>query len=433
MPELRPYQVEGAAFLASRRSALLADEMGLGKTVQASQALRAVLGEARERRALLVVPASLVGNWERELARWCPELVVRRLQGSAGDRRFTYQLPIQLLITSYEQARQDSQVLMQGPTFDIVVLDEVQRIKNRNSAVHLATSLIPRERAWALSGTPLENSPADLVSVFDFIAPGLLRDWMPRNAMHDLMRDLFLRRRKSEVLGDLPPIIWQDIDVELTPEQRDSYDELWRAGRSRIELHGREATSSMLALITRLKQICNFDPHTGASAKWDLLQDVVEDVTANGEKLLVFSQYVETLSEISSRLADVPHDVFHGGLDLATRDEVVARFETAPGPRILLVSLRAGGTGLNLQAASTVVLFDRWWNPAVEAQAVQRAHRFGREAPLHVVALRVKETIEERIAELLAIKQELFDLFVEEAPRARPEQQAGDLRRLLEL
>lgn len=419
VPEpLRSYQWEGVSFLLHREAALLADEMGLGKTVQAAMALRLAFQRGDFRRALIVAPASLRLNWERELTRWAPALIVRRLQGSAENRLALFRLPIPVLLASYEHARADARFLHPAVGFDLVVLDEAQRIKNSSSDTSLACRLLPRKRAWALTGTPLENRPGDIISVFRFLKPRLLHRGMSRTDIHDRIKDSFLRRRKEEVLPDLPPILIQDIPLELEGQQLEAYQTLWasRADSLRYD-NGLPSAGDMLALITRLKQLCNFDGCSGESVKLDVLRLVLDSMYRPNDKLIVFSQYVQTLIWLSSQL-DVPCDLFHGSLSETGRQRALSDFEEIPGPRVLLMSLKAGGVGLNLQAASAVVLFDRWWNPAIENQALHRAHRFGRDRPLHVLRFVVVNSIEERIAQILEEKQVLFDQYVEDAQNA---------------
>ena len=429
---LRPYQREGASFLFHRRSALLADEMGLGKTVQAAVALEALKGIYH--RVLLVTPASLCLNWVRELETWAPSIVVRRVVGDAHDRQLTYRLPIQVLITSYEQLRADIDFIASSFEFDLVILDEVQRIKNVDSTTSLACRRIRRRGSWGLSGTPLENSVDDLLSIFRFLAPQLLYPGMSRDEIHLTMQDHFLRRTKAQVLSELPPIIVRDIRLELGTYQRQVYELVWSERLSRLDQqHSFTRAASMLALLTHLKQICNFDPITGDSAKWDALQNLLELIEHNRGKVLVFSQYVETLEWLSNRLT-IAHEVYQGGLSADHREQMIGRFRQRPGPRAMLVSLKAGGVGLNLQDASTVILFDRWWNPAVEHQAVQRAHRFGKQTPLEVIRFIVEDTIEERIAEILEYKASLFNEYIEDAPTVPAERLSDqDLRRILDL
>jgi SNF2 family DNA or RNA helicase len=430
---LRQYQVEGIAFLLGRSAAVLADGMGLGKTVQAAIALRLLLGMPDVRRALIIVPASLRLNWLRELGSWAPDLAVRALQGGPNDRWAIYNLPIPVILASYDQIRADLHTLYSLEAFDLVVLDEAQKIRNRNSTTSLACKLIPRKRSWVLTGTPLENRVDDLVSIYDFVSPKLLSRTMPPAVMHDRIQPTFLRRRKQDVLPELPPIITQEIVLELSPKQGMTYDEAWE-DRYRLWTEG-SSRGGFLALITRLKQICNFDPTSGESTKLDALLTFAESWVGPDDKILIFSQYVETLKWLQSRLGFITTDMYHGQLDHDERDETIQRFEASPGPRVLLASLQAGGLGLNLNSASLVLLYDRWWNPAVEDQAVARAHRYGRTAPLHVIKFLITGSIEERIATVMTSKRALFDQYVEAADSAEVEHGLSrtDLMRILDL
>lgn len=432
---LRAYQWEGSSFLVRSRSALLADDMGLGKTVQAAIALRLALQLKDCDRALVVTPASLKLNWERELARWAPNLLVRRVEGPSENRAALYLLPIPVLIASYEQIRTDAASLDSRTHFDVVVIDEAQRIKNSASTTAFACRLLPRTRAWALTGTPVENKVHDLVSIFGFLKLGLLYKGMTRAEIHERMQPYFLRRRKKEVLGELPPIIVQDLPLELQGKQKAAYDALWESRKSIARAGGVPVSeANLLALITRLKQLCNFDALSEESIKSDALTVILESLSGPRDKVLIFSQYVKTLRWLSERHVDFPHDLYHGQQTERTRDKVLSAFDKEPGPRALLVSLKAGGVGLNLQAASTVVLFDRWWNPAVENQAIQRSHRFGRDRPLHVFRFLVTNSIEERIASVIQEKRTLFERYIEMADSAVVKVfSRNELRRILDM
>lgn len=416
--------------MGQSRHSTTTDGRRTGKTVQACVALHLALKEVGCDRALIVAPTALTLNWERELAYWAPALTVRRLRGSRSDREVCYKLPIPVLVASYEQVRLDIDQIGDDRRFDIVVLDEAQRIKNAESDTAFACRKLPFGRAWALTGTPVENSVNDLLSIYRFLSPALLHSGLSRAEVHNRIRPFFLRRRKTDVLPDLPPMIVQDLPLELEGAQREAYDAAWD-GRMSLAQGGDDG--SIFALITRLKQLCNFEPLSGESVKLESLRVIAESLAEAEDKLLVFSQYVETLEWLSARLK-VPHDLYHGQMAEAVRDRALAVFEKEPGPRALLVSLRAGGVGLNLNSASTVVLYDRWWNPAVENQAIQRAHRFGRNKPLQVVRFLVTDSIEERIDALLREKQTIFEQYVEQAENATVRLfSRNELRRLLDL
>ncbi len=415
---LRDYQWEGVAFLYRTRGALLADEMGLGKTVQAAVALALLLRRDHGiRRVLIVAPASLTTNWLREINAWAPSLTARRVQGRATDREAYYLLPIPVLIASYEQIRQDGLDRIPSGTFDLVVLDEAQRIKNRNSATALACLLLPRTRAWALSATPLENDEAELQTLLEFLeSDGPVRRAHRGELQRDLDR-LMLRRRKTAVRAELPPVLIQDLPVDLSADQRAEYDEIWTTRARLVRRRNEDGdTAALLGLLTRLKLICNFDSSMSVSSKLDSLR-VLCHAAGPSARILVFSQFVRTLEAISPRLG-LTTDLVTGAMPLAKREAAMDRFREERAPRVLLVSLRAGGVGLNLGEASHVVLFDRWWNPAVEMQAIFRAHRFEREEPLHVIRFLVQDSIEERIGSILEEKARLFEDVVESSGMA---------------
>lgn len=424
---LRDYQREGVSFLAERASALLADEMGLGKTVQAVIAIQQVLAVTGGR-ALVVAPSSLKLNWLRELRHWAPGLAAQIVQGSAADRDAYYTLPVPVLVTSYENLRADAPRFRSDLVFEVSVLDEAQRIKNPDSSTALGARLIPRRRAWALTGTPVENAPEDLHAIFGYVRAGTIESGMTTKETLGAISGFVLRRRKADVLGELPPIIEQEVPLELEGSQLQGYKELWGARKS-VTGEGSGWASNALALLTKLKQACNYDEATGESVKLSAVELICDGLEADG-KLIVFSQYVHTLDFIAARLR-MPVLLYHGGMDEATRDENLARFRRAVGPVVLLMSLRAGAVGLNLQEASAVVIFDRWWNPSVEEQAVHRAHRFGRETPLHVFRFVVEDSVEKRIEAILDRKSAVFAEYVEDPAWAGHEPAVQDLREVL--
>ena len=414
--QLRPYQWEGIRFLVENEAVLLADEMGLGKTVQVAVSLEILRRKLQLTRALVVVPASLKLNWEAELRQWAPSLSVQRVRGDALDRRAYYLLPINVLVVSYEEIRLDIKNFSRDVNFDVVVLDEAQRIKNSDSKSSLACRLLNGNRSWALTGTPVENRLSDLISIFRFLKVGVLQPGLSRDEIHSRMRPHFLRRCKRDVLKDLPPIIDQEVPIELQGKQQDAYLRIWNSRTESLDVSsGGLSSASLFAIITKLKQVCNYDKASGESAKLDILVDILNVQTAKDDKIIIFSQYVDTLKWLALQIKNIPLEIYHGGLSQREKEKVLDRFRNNPGPRCLFISLRAGGVGLNIQEASTVILFDRWWNPALESQAIQRAHRFGRDRPLHVIRFIVLQTIEERISNIIGKKQKLFENYIETA------------------
>ncbi len=420
-----PYQLEGVAFLYPRHSAVLADEMGLGKTMQAITTIRLLLRSGEIRSVLLVCPKPLVTNWRREFDLWAPELPTMVIEGDQARRRWQWRLPdAPIKIANYELLRRDREIYEGAASgdsplqFDLVVLDESQRIKNRTSATSKAVRAISRSRNWALTGTPVENSPEDLVGIFEFLSPGFLQSEMKPRLMGRRVSDHVLRRTKDKVLTDLPPKLIRDAELQLSPEQRVTYEMAEGEGVLRLGEMGQSATiGHVFELVLRLKQICNFDPATGASAKLDRLEAELEEVAQSGRKAIVFSQWVETLKRIKSRLQRFGPLEYHGRVPSRLRDGVIERFRQDADCHVILMSYGAGGVGLNLQFAGYVFLFDRWWNPAVEDQAINRAHRIGVEHPVFVSRFLTQGTIEERIHLVLEEKRELFDTIFSDAQK----------------
>ena len=429
---LHDFQWEGVAFLYGSRAALLGDEMGLGKTVQTSVALSLLVGKpGGVSRAIVVAPAALTRNWTEELAKWAPGLTVRRVSGSQRARTAYYLLPIPVLVASYEQIRADALHDIPQGTFDLVVLDEAQRIKNRHSSTAFACRLLPRKRAWALSATPLENSPEDVASILSFLDSSVGGSAMGADLV-DRLHEVMLRRRKHDVRRELPPVVVKDLRIDLSTSQRVAYDLLW-ANRA-LAIRGGETRARntvVLGVITKLKILCNYDERSGSSSKFEAFETFLEGVGSNA-RILVFSQFVETLKWVSERL-HVPNRLLVGSMRMDARQDAIRWFMTGHGARILLVSLRAGGVGLNLGNATHVVLFDRWWNRAVEDQAVYRAHRFERDTELNVLRFLVMDTIEEHIARILDHKDRLFSDIVESAKSSGYRLTQSDLLRILEL
>ncbi len=407
-----PYQFEGIAFLYPRYAAILADEMGLGKTMQSITAIRLLLHAGEIRNVLLVCPKPLVTNWRREFTTWAPELPLTIVEGDQAKRRWQWQqteTPVK--IANYEVLVRDRDLVDDGSLrFDLMVLDESQRIKNRGGTTSQVVRSVRRNRSWALTGTPVENSADDLVGIFEFLQPGFLSEGMKPRRMGKLAADYILRRTKDKVLTDLPPKMFRDVEVELTPHQRETYRLAEEEGVLRLTDMGPGATiQHVFELVMRLKQICNFDPMSGESAKLERLEADLEEVVANGRKALVFSQWVETLDVLGERLRHLDPLAYHGRIPSKKRDDVIQRFKEDRRHHLLLMSYGAGSVGLNLQFAGYVFLYDRWWNPAVEDQAINRAHRIGAAGPVTVTRFLAADTIEQRIDQVLREKRELFD------------------------
>jgi SNF2 family DNA or RNA helicase len=411
-----PYQFEGVAFLYPRFAAILADEMGLGKTMQAITAIRLLLRASEMRSVLLVCPKPLVTNWRREFNVWAPEIPICIIEGDQAKRHWQWsELNSPVKIANYELLMRDREVLLgQGTHFDLVVLDEAQRIKNRSSTTSEICRSITRARSWALTGTPIENSSEDLVGIFEFLSPGYLHSGMTARRMAKAAGDYILRRTKEMVLKDMPPKLFRDAEIDLSPEQWNSYKKAEDEGVICLEHLGEELTiQHVFELVLRLKQICNFDPATGTSSKFERLEADLEEVAASGQKAIIFSQWVETLVRLKHRLSHFGVLEYHGQIPSNRRDQVLARFREDPSVHVILMSYGAGAVGLNLQFCRYVFLFDRWWNPAVEDQAINRAHRIGCAGSVTVSRMLTLGTIEERINHVLEEKRQLFATIID--------------------
>ncbi len=413
--ELMEFQRTGIRMLIERPHILLADDMGLGKTVQAAAAIRLLTRRREIETTLIVAPAGVIRNWRAEMAKWAPELRTVEITGSAAQRVWKWDSRVHVKIVSYETLRSDiGRIRASQVGWDLVCLDEAQRIKNKESAVSGAVCSITSERRWALTGTPLENSVEDLRSIMSFLIPGPIKDEDIRSRLAEIQ----LRRKKSEVLSDLPPKLTTVLAVPLTKEQREEYGGLLGTGTALLCDKGQDATvTDVLALITRLKQICNFATESGRSSK---LEDMVRRLSAlreEGHKALIFSQFTsETYGvyRLGRALARFGPVLYTGDMSIGQREEATRAFRDNPEAGVMILSLRAGGVGLNLQSASYVFHFDRWWNPASESQAEDRSHRIGQTRGVSVYKYICEDTIEERIHQILRSKKSLFTEYVDD-------------------
>jgi hypothetical protein len=444
---LRPYQERGLSWLAQMSSlglgACLADDMGLGKTIQLLALLlhHRATGRGGSQRALLVCPTSVVGNWEREAARFAPALQVVRHYGP-GRARLPELLAAApagaLVVTTYGLLRRDA-ALLAGVDWSVAALDEAQNIKNAESRTARAARALRAGFRVALTGTPVENRLSELWSIFEYLNPRLLGPLatfrrevavpIERHGRDDVAERLkrlvgpfILRREKSDpaILPDLPPKQEMKVYCTLTREQASLYQAVVDEAMHKIgAASGLRRRGLVLALITALKQICNHPAHyldeaaplAGRSGKLARLQEMLEEAVAAGDRALVFTQFREMGDRLVRALArplGIEVLFLHGGVSRGARDAMVRRFqEEDRGPQVFVLSLRAGGTGLNLTAASHVFHFDRWWNPAVEDQATDRAHRIGQRRTVQVHKLLCAGTVEEKVDEILEGKRGL--------------------------
>ena len=438
---LRPYQQRGLAWLAGMCDAglggCLADDMGLGKTIQVI-ALHLHRREAKAGPTLVVCPASLLGTWEREVRRFTPDVPVRRYHG--GGRHLEDLADDEIVLVTYGVVLRDSARLAEVG-WGLVVADEAQHAKNPLSRTARELRAVPATARIALTGTPVENRLSELWSILDWTTPGLLgqleaftrrvavpveryRDPEATTRFAALIRPFLLRRRKTDpgIAPELPRKTETDLFVPLTAEQVTLYEAMVRETMEAIETRqGIERAGLVFKLLTALKQICNHPaqylkqpgPLDGRSGKLAAFDELTDLILAGDESMLVFTQYTQmgTLLQQHLDARGIGSLFLHGGVPVPRREEMVARFQAGEVP-VFLLSLKAGGTGLTLTRATHVLHYDRWWNPAVEDQATDRAYRIGQDRPVQVHRLIAEGTLEDRIAALLETKRELADAVI---------------------
>ncbi|WP_217242149.1 DEAD/DEAH box helicase [Streptomyces sp. AC555_RSS877] len=462
---LRDYQRRGLSWLARTTSlglgCCLADDMGLGKTITLiALHLHRQMDAESAGPTLVVCPTSLMGNWQREIERFAPGTPVRRFHGA---RRSLDDLADgEFVLTTYGTMRLDARRLGEVP-WGMVVADEAQHVKNPFSATARQLRSIGARARVALTGTPVENNLSELWAILDWTTPGLLgrlgsfrtRYAQPVEGRQDpaaaerlarLVRPFLLRRRKSDpgIAPELPPKTETDRAVSLTPEQAGLYEAVVRETLAEIAGADDMARRGLIVkLLTSLKQICNHPAQflkeerptiAGRSGKLELLDELLDTILSEGASVLVFTQYVQMARIVERHLAarGTPSQFLHGGTPVPRREAMVRRFQDGEVP-VFLLSLKAAGTGLNLTRAEHVVHYDRWWNPAVEAQATDRAYRIGQTRPVQVHRLITEGTIEDRIADMLDRKRQLADAVLGAGEAALTELTDKELAELVEL
>jgi SNF2 family DNA or RNA helicase len=439
---LRPYQITGYKWLRTLSDhdlgGILADDMGLGKTLQSIVYIAAgVKEQAKHAPYLIVCPTSLIFNWQDEIENFAPFIKAAVVSGTPQERQdlIGRHQEYDVLITSYPLIRRDI-ALYEKIYFHTVFIDEAQYIKNDSSLNAKSVKRLLADHRFALTGTPIENSLSELWSIFDFIMPGYLNshprfveyyekpilkeDTEALADLHQRITPFILRRMKKDVLTELPDKYETKMLTELSEGQKLIYlsylENIRGELNSEIEEHGIERSSiKILAALTRLRQICChpstfLENYQGGSGKLELLMEIIPDAIANDHRVLVFSQFTSMLRIIEGELKDmgIPYFYLEGSTPTEDRNDFVKRFNGGEG-KVFLISLKAGGTGLNLTGADTVIHYDPWWNPAVEEQATDRVYRIGQQNKVHVMKLITKGTIEEKIFKLQKKKKELSD------------------------
>jgi len=462
---LRPYQQVGVKFLIEHESALLGDDMGTGKTVMTTVALRVLFQTGKINKALIVCPVSVLRVWQTHLQDWAPELCFTVVRGSKEERKLDWKYPAHIYVAAYDTVAADflnvvkkktqivcpacqrtavfgEKVHVDGgetpkfhcphcqtpydelPTsdalvpddvlasFDAVVLDEAQYIKNPNTSRSRAVKRpVPKYR-WALTGTPVETKVEDLAGIFSFVKPKYMHYNASASEARRLMQPYFLRRMKKDVLTELPPKIKQEEWLELDADQRAEYDRILRGEIDELTALGDHVTKAhIFAVITKLKRVCNFAKGKRCSPKADSLLEYVKNVKEGGHKAIVFTQWVDEygVETLQTLLRPYGVSVLKGGLSDAARTNAIDTFRTGQEITVLLATIKTGGVGLTLTEANYVFHFDHWWNPATMWQAEDRVHRKGQQKGVNVYSFWTQKTIEERIFQKLKERGLLFD------------------------
>jgi hypothetical protein len=465
--KLWPYQRSGISFLVDHESALLADEMGTGKTVMAIVALRILFRLGKIRKALVICPVSVLGVWQEHLLEWGSELKFTVVRGTRETRKMDWDYPAHVYVSTYETIASDflnivkkkksfccrnclvelhfkdklhisnadevpefkcpkcGAILKDIPvkeslvdpgvfdSFDVVIVDEAQYIKNTEADRSRAVKLLRPNIRWALTGTPLENRLDDLVSIFGFVKPNYMRaEGLTPNLAKEFMKPFFLRRLKKDVLPDLPEKLPQEIWLELDDEQRVEYDQVLTTGRNELTQLGEKVTRiHIFAIISKLKRICNFALHKKKSPKTVALLEQIQVIKESGHKGIVFTQWadwygVETLQSVLNPFGAC---VLRGGMTDRQKQEAISKFRQDPGTTVLIATVKTGGVGLTLTEANYVFHFDHWWNPATMWQAEDRVHRIGQKHKcVNIYSYWVRDTFEKVIHEKLRTKGLLF-------------------------
>ena len=412
---LFPYQRQGVEWLATHRAALLADDMGLGKTLQTIAALARLTGRGTVRGALVVCPRSLIATWEDELARWAPHLSRVRVTPTASARAEGWGAVIgrvHVLITNYEQLRDPPLALLKRGV-DVLICDEAHRVRNAGAQFSRGVGMVPRSWIWALSGTPMERNILDLATLLTLLDSRRfsLRDAsLPTSVLRSRADPYVLRRRKEDVLDELPDLLERRETIELTTEQRDAYHRtLARERRARVP-------DDFLAILNDLRQVCDYDPDTKRSSKIARITELLLEVKEIGEKAVVFSTFLEPLALLEAALSATQPQVqsvtLTGALTADAREDAIARFRASGGVTALLASTRVAGEGLTLTEANHVFFVNEWWNPSTNLQARDRVLRIGQTKGVTVYRFVCKNTIEESVERILQRKEAEFAVLV---------------------
>lgn len=419
---LKDHQKDGVAWLSVKKSGILADDMGLGKTLQAIAAFEKMHRSGSVENVLIVCPKSLIGVWEAEIRLWAPRLCTVSLHVSISTANWeTLSNQCQVAITNYEALRSSSP---NPGSFDVLILDEVHRLKNPNSLNYATCYSISPRVTWGLSGTPLENKAADLTAILHLLDRNRISpsdEKLPLPSIRSIASNYTLRRDKKAIKSELPQVREKLEIVPLTLEQRNLYQEIVKNDRAYSTVGG------WIATFNRLRDVCDYEPSTGKSSKIDRTIVILESILQRGEKAVVFSWRIVPLDllakKIETEIGQKTAVTITGQTSSISRSRIVSSFQSSDQPKVLLCSMRATAEGLTLTAANHVIFLNEWWNPAVNSQARDRVNRIGQSRDVFVHKLRTSGTVESQLTDVLNKKSAIFDEIVN---RLTTTQQSSD-------
>lgn len=412
LTKLKSYQLEGVEWLINKDKAILADDMGLGKTLQVLKSIQILFLENEIKKVLVVCPVSLIKNWEEEINKWTPEITYQRVSSNSTNIETLKAIDVSnIVITNYENIRSDPS-LFEKFEFDLVVADEVHRVRRNQSKLSESFSKIIGRKFWALTGTPIENDINDIINLSQYIIPGVLNSSDKNRSqlvVREVIRPYILRRKKNQVLKELPQVKEFDIPIELFPEQKKLYDETW-AKRTNIS----KKTGSFFGVLSKLRTICDGKDDFNENAKAQKAFELIEKILNNKEKVIIFSYYLDPLKAMEEILtkSKVKFATIVGDDEISVREKNIHKFKNE-NTNVLLASSKVASEGLNLTEANNVIFLNRWWNPSSNNQARDRVNRLGQEKTVNIYNIYCKDTIEERVVEVLGEKTELYEKIID--------------------
>ncbi|MCY4127825.1 MAG: DEAD/DEAH box helicase [Gammaproteobacteria bacterium] len=415
---LKDHQKDGIEWLLNKESGILADDMGLGKTIQAIAAFEKMQRTQKVENLLVVCPKSLIGVWEAEIRLWAPRLCTISLHTSISREDWrTLSNQCHVAITNYEALRSNPP---NPGSFDVLIFDEVHRLKNPSSLNYASCYKISPKITWGLSGTPLENKPADLTAILHLLDRKRISpsdDRLPLPSIRSVASNYILRRDKQAIKSELPQVREKLEIVPLTSEQRNLYQEIIKNDRAYSTVGG------WIATFNKLRDVCDYEPHTGKSSKIDRTIVILDSILRRGEKAVVFSWRIVPLDllakKIETDLGQPTAITITGQTSSISRSRIVSSFQSSDQPKVLLCSMRATAEGLTLTAANHVIFLNEWWNPAVNSQARDRVNRIGQAKDVFVHKLRTSGTVESQLNDILSKKSAIFDEIVNRLTTAK--------------